>query len=351
LATAVASVVAARATPAAVQLSVSSATVAQAGDSGRICVALSTNGQEVAGTENRLVWDGSCATLSDDKSSCYAAGSHGKQLSWTLPPGADFTMKALVLSLSDVDSIDDGFLYCCNFQGEAAAGSCCSITVVSPGASDSKGNAIQPVLGASGSICTAPARSQGGGPIGRVDPGQPLGATNAGPLAADAGLASGAGAVAPGGAAAPPVQVLQGGGAVAPTAAPEAAAAPGAAPADAAAAAAAPSPAVAPPATVAAALAPAVATSPAATVQAPTAAVSASAAPTAADTPTTAVPTAVATKAAPVAAGIAPAATAPAAPGGWFGCQIGGGSAAPVVALALVFAVVAWVRRRSTPHR
>ncbi len=349
LAAAVASVVAARATPAAVQLSVSSATVAQAGDSGRICVALSTNGEEVAGTENRLVWDGSCATLPQPKSTCYEAGSHGKQLNWVLVPNTDFTMKGLVLSLSDTDPIEDGVLYCCNFQGEAAAGSCCSITVVAPGASDSKGTAIKSVLGSSGSICTA--RSQGGGPIGRVDPGRPLGASNADPLAADARVAPGAGAVAPGGAAAPPVQVLQGGGAVAPTAAPEAADAPGAVPADAAAAAAAPSPAVVPPATVAAALVPAVAASPAAAIQAPTAALSASAAPTAADTPTAAVPTAVATKAVAAAAGSAPAAAAPAASRGWFGCQIGGGSAAPVFALGLVFAVVAWVRRRSTPHR
>ncbi len=132
----------ARAAAAVVQLEADSVTVAAAGGLAEVCVRLDSGGQEVAGTENRLVWDGSCVSGPSGAEGCYVAGSHGKDLSWNYLAGADFTLKALVLSLSDVDPIPDGELYCCAFTAEAAAGSCCPLSVVAAGASDPQGNAL-----------------------------------------------------------------------------------------------------------------------------------------------------------------------------------------------------------------
>ena len=52
---------------AAVTLRVTSATVQAPGDMGQICVQLETQGQLVAGTQNDLIWDGTCATLAPDR--------------------------------------------------------------------------------------------------------------------------------------------------------------------------------------------------------------------------------------------------------------------------------------------
>lgn len=340
---------------AAVSLSVSSATVAQPGDSTRVCVSLTTDGQEVAGTQNDLVWDGTCMTLNDG--ACFPAGSHGKQVNTRIQASADFRMRVLVLSLADVDPIDDGPLYCCNVQGEAEPGSCCSIAVVNTGASDSHGNAVGGVGGNSGQVCVQGGGSRGGGAVGAVTGAGQLGASNAAPVgeAAPAGIdtsaAAGGGAAAP---AAPAAQVLQGGGGGAQVpAAPAAESPPTALPAATRAA-------FVPPTAMAAA---AGATTPAAiapAATAPTGAASPVAAPptappTAADTPTAAAPTAVPTAVPPTQA---PASTptaaraTPTAAGGWFGCQIATGvSPAPAVALALLLAAAVGARRLRRSRR
>jgi hypothetical protein len=138
---------------AAVSLTLSSASVPHSGDAASVCVALSTGGEEVAGTQNDLVWDGSCATLPDSHR-CYAAGTHGKSLQGKLLVNRDFTYRALILSLSDVDPIDDGVLYCCTFTVEADPGQCCAVNIAGAGASDSKGNAVS-LNGTSGELCVA----------------------------------------------------------------------------------------------------------------------------------------------------------------------------------------------------
>jgi len=138
---------------ASVQLHVSSATVARPGDDAEVCVALATDGEEVAGTQNDLVWDGTCATL-PDAASCYAAGTHAKQLQGKLLDSRDFTYRGLILSLSDVDPIADGILYCCAFTVEAAPGTCCPLDVTGAGVSDSTGNAIPVLADESARLCT-----------------------------------------------------------------------------------------------------------------------------------------------------------------------------------------------------
>jgi MYXO-CTERM domain-containing protein len=139
---------------ATVQLDPSSVSVAQPGDRGRTCVSLVTGGQEVAGTQNDLVWDGRCATLPYE-SACEVAGTHGKSLYARAGAGDDCRLRALVLSLSDVDPIADGVLYCCDFVVQAAPGTCCAVRVTDAGASDSRGNAVAGVVGGSASLCVA----------------------------------------------------------------------------------------------------------------------------------------------------------------------------------------------------
>lgn len=340
----------------AVGLSISSATVAQPGDSTRLCVTLTTGGQQVAGTQNDLVWDGTCMTLNDG--ACFPAGNHGKQVNTRIQNSADFRMRVLVLSLSDVDPIDDGVLYCCNVQAEAEPGACCSIAVVNTGASDSAGTAVGGVGGNSGRVCVQGSGNTGGGAVGNVIGGQGFGAGNAAPAGDVAAPAVNAGAAGGGSgpAAAPAAQVLQGGGggAQVPTAPAPVAAEPAVAeaPTRALPAATRALPAVAP--TPPGAAAPAAAA-------APTAAASPAAAPptapptAAADTPTaaaaTAVPTAVPPTRAPASTPTVPPAT-PTASRGWFGCQIApGASPLPALVPALLLAAALAVRRFRRPRR
>lgn len=125
----------------AVTLSVTSATVSEPGDRARVCVTLETSGALVAGTQNDLVWDGTCATFVEN--SCVANPDHGKQLSMALLPGDDFVLRAIVLSLSDVDPIPDGELYCCSFLVEVSrSGECCPLRLTKVGASTPEGLAL-----------------------------------------------------------------------------------------------------------------------------------------------------------------------------------------------------------------
>jgi len=345
---------------AGVTLSVSSATVQNAGDSAQICVALSTGGQKVAGTQNDLTWDGTCATLSGD-SSCYAAGSHGKSLSGKLITARDFTYRALILSLNDVDPIDDGILYCCTVESEADPGSCCNISIVGAQAADPGGNALG-ANGQPGKICTASDGSSGrpGGP--NINPGSFTGNDSGAGQGAAAPAANSAPAAS--GASAPPAaQVLQGGGArpgggvgeALPTlpAPNQRAAVPTPAVVGEAPSQSAPAVAAVPAATTAAKpLAPA-------TVAAPTFAATAVASPiaTAATAPTE--PVAAPDTVTPARAGASPthraavvptAAEAKSSGGGLFGCQVGPattGSSSGVVLGGLVVLAVVGARRRA----
>jgi MYXO-CTERM domain-containing protein len=330
------------------------------GGAAQVCVSLVTGGEEVAGTQNDLVWDGTCMSLNEN--GCSAAGTHGKQVNTRLQNSADFRMRVLVLSLSDVDPIDDGVLYCCRVQGEAPSGSCCSISVVNTGASDSKGKAVAGVGGNTGPSAPRAAAGGGGGAVGAATGGQMAnnmannpGAVGQGMPAGNTGggnVGSGAQRVTRprrrptrvGGAAVRRsrprrvvgVQVLPGGGGGQVAQAPQVQAP--ATPSATRAAGALVQPAA--PAVPAAALPPATAVA-----AAPTAP------PTPADTPTKAVPTAVPPTKAPPSTPTAPRST-PTAASGWFGCQIGGGaSAAPMLGLGLLFAALAGVRRRRPPHR
>ena len=146
-----------------VSLDISSANVARPGDVAEVCVTLDGEGQEVAGTQNDLVWDGACATFLD----CRVDPATGKDLNGRIQGSEDFRYRALVLSLTDVDPIPDGGLYCCDFQVEADAGRCCAVAVVDAGAATPQGNALSIDAGPPARLCVEP--TAGGGASGDDD--------------------------------------------------------------------------------------------------------------------------------------------------------------------------------------
>ncbi len=148
-----------------VTMRVGSANVNQAGETARVCIALKSGRTEIAGTQNDLVWDGNCATLSEG--ACSSSGEHGKQVSTTIRGGPDSTqLSAIVLSLSDTDPIGDGELYCCNFRSELTqAGSTCPIGITNARGSTPDAKSVS-IKGVSGQITLAGSGSNGGGGSG-----------------------------------------------------------------------------------------------------------------------------------------------------------------------------------------
>jgi MYXO-CTERM domain-containing protein len=136
-----------------VSLQATSATVAMAGETADLCLVLDSGGVQVAGTMNDLVWDGSCATLAS-AAECRANPATGKLLFGDMERFSEFAYRGLLLSLSDVEPIPDGPLYCCAFSVEAAPGRCCAIRVVNSAASDPSGRAV-PSVGHTGQLCVA----------------------------------------------------------------------------------------------------------------------------------------------------------------------------------------------------
>ncbi len=195
----------------AATISVSSATVTKPHqERAQLCVSLTNRGgEEVAGTENELMWDGDCATMLPN--SCEANSAHGKNLSGTLSQQRDFVYKGLVLSFSNTNPIPSGELYCCEFLVHLESpGSCCRIRVVRPGGSDSDGNTVSVAASGPGQLCLADDDAPRGGGVrgpsnnvdvgsgggGNFDGGDPGG----GPVAGGGGTTDGgAGTVAGGG--------------------------------------------------------------------------------------------------------------------------------------------------------
>jgi hypothetical protein len=127
---------------------VSEAVVSKPGKRAKVCVSLETEGQEVAGTQNDLIWDGDCATL--DLADCKVAAPR-KQLSSAFPPGSSFLMRAFVLGLDNVEPIRDGNLYCCDFVSELAGAGFCPIRISSALGATPLGQAV-PIQAESGGI-------------------------------------------------------------------------------------------------------------------------------------------------------------------------------------------------------
>ena len=82
----------------------------------------------------------------------FADTAHGKSLNTALRRGDGNTLLALVLSITDVNPIPTGPVYCCSFRARRETG-CCPIGISGVRASDPLGNSL-PTTGLSGSICT-----------------------------------------------------------------------------------------------------------------------------------------------------------------------------------------------------
>lgn len=102
----------------------------------RVCLELSTGGEEVAATQNDLRWDAGCLSLVDR---CTVDPAIDKML-LTNQRGSN-ELRAIVISLTDIDPIPAGPLYCCDFRATAAAG-CCAIEVAGASGSDPEGRAL-----------------------------------------------------------------------------------------------------------------------------------------------------------------------------------------------------------------
>ncbi len=139
----------------AATISVSSASVDAPFEEAEICVSLELRaGEEIAGTENELIWQSSCASIAQE--SCAPNPAHGKMLTDSLRPGdgGSTSYKALVLSFSDTNPIPAGELYCCRFAANLQSeGECCQISVVAPGASDPVGREVAVAAAAPGRLC------------------------------------------------------------------------------------------------------------------------------------------------------------------------------------------------------
>jgi len=129
-----------------------SASVSEDGLLSQLCVTLNSNGHQVAGTQNDLIWDGTCARLIED--TCTIDPHTGK----TLFTGVrDDSLRTLVLDFDNTAPIDDGPLYCCTFVMQPTdSGQCCSFLIANTGAADPRGNVI-PSQATGGRVCTGAA--------------------------------------------------------------------------------------------------------------------------------------------------------------------------------------------------
>ncbi len=141
-------------------------------------VSLDTGGLEVAGIQNDIHFDPltPVAATPSNRPDCTANPAHGKSVFAAFQPsgciyGVNCTgMRALVLSLSDVDPIPDGVLYTCNVAINASApDGTYPLLNSNLGSSDPDGNA-QAANGADGAVIVAiPVDSDGDGVVDAAD--------------------------------------------------------------------------------------------------------------------------------------------------------------------------------------
>lgn len=106
----------------------------------RVCVVMDAQGATVAGTQNDINFDASCASLS--QADCVASKHHGKPLHGSIPPSDPSTFRSLVFALDNVDPMAAGEVYCCDFTITGEGDGCCPVTLGRLGASDPTGVAL-----------------------------------------------------------------------------------------------------------------------------------------------------------------------------------------------------------------
>ncbi len=135
--------------------------------SARVCVTLDSKGADVAGTQNDLTFDSSCATLDPDK--CVASEGHGKPLHGSIPANMPSTFRSLVFALDNVDPMVDGDVYCCDFALKEGGDACCAAELSGLGVSDPQGVALD-VTAAPGRVCLAGDAGAPAAPVAKSAP-------------------------------------------------------------------------------------------------------------------------------------------------------------------------------------
>lgn len=107
---------------------------------GRVCVVMDSGGVDIAGTQNDLRFDSTCAGL--EQANCVAAKQHGKPLHGSLPTNEPSTFRSLVFALDNVDPMTDGDVYCCDFTIKGEGDGCCQVEMTRVGISDPQGVAL-----------------------------------------------------------------------------------------------------------------------------------------------------------------------------------------------------------------
>lgn len=93
------------------------------GQSGRLCVSMIGGASEVAGLQANLGWDDTCMTPTDARRLCRADPATGKNVQTALQGRG--SLKAILISFSDVNPIPDGNLFCCDFTAVGQEGTRC----------------------------------------------------------------------------------------------------------------------------------------------------------------------------------------------------------------------------------
>jgi hypothetical protein len=131
----------------AVVLRAASVAVAEPTGATEVCVELWSDGHEVVGVQNDLLWDTDCAQLVEP---CRATAGTGHTL---FTSESDFSLRAVLLNPTALAPIADGPLYCCRFAPtDSDAGSCCHVQIANAATSDADG-ALLPTRAIDGPIC------------------------------------------------------------------------------------------------------------------------------------------------------------------------------------------------------
>ena len=125
-----------------------------------VCVGVESGGQKVAGTQNDLIWDPSCASIKAD--SCAAVPDAKKPLHGNVVRDDPTRYRALVFALDNVDPMRDGPLYCCDFTLTGGGDSCCALRFDRLGVSDPVGGTLD-VSGNPAQVCLATGAAPAGG--------------------------------------------------------------------------------------------------------------------------------------------------------------------------------------------
>lgn len=92
------------------------------GESADICVSMSGGGGQLAGLQLNLNWEDSCMTPTDARRLCRSDPATGKVVQSALQGRG--SLKAILISFSDVNPIPDGNLFCCSFEAVGNIGRC-----------------------------------------------------------------------------------------------------------------------------------------------------------------------------------------------------------------------------------